>query len=199
MFVACLHWLPTNSLSVKTGILKFNEVFNLQVCKLMLNTLRGFEVDHSCFTPVSMVHAHNTRHSKNNNFVVERPRTGLDLNSFRYLDPKLWSIVHENFKNLKKKNSLSTVTKDSCWASMLSEFGMLWICKLCYMWMLLNCVSWYLSCVYLSICLVTSLYIYTNIRVGTLWVKKTSLSNLKLPWVFLSFFQILKNKYKFQT
>ena len=42
---------PTNSLFFKTGVLKLNEVFNLQVCKLMLNTLRGFEVDHSCFTP----------------------------------------------------------------------------------------------------------------------------------------------------
>ena len=94
---------PTNSLFVKTGILKCNEVFKLQVCKLMLNTLRGFEVDHSCFTPVSMVHAHNTRHSKNNNFVVERPRTGLGLNSFRYLGSKLWSSVPYNFKNLKKE------------------------------------------------------------------------------------------------
>ena len=72
---------PTNSLFLKTGILKFNEVFNLQVCKLMLNTLREFEVDHSCFTPVSMVYTHNT---KNNNFVIEKPRTGLGLNSFKY-------------------------------------------------------------------------------------------------------------------
>ena len=93
---------PTNSLFLKTGILKFNEVFNLQVCKLMLNTLRGFEVDHSCFTPVSMVHTHYTRHSKNNNFVIERPRTQLGLNSFKYLGPKLWSSVPEIFKNLKK-------------------------------------------------------------------------------------------------
>ena len=91
----------TNSLFVKTGILKLNEIFNLQVCKLMLNTLRGFEVDHSCFTPISIVHSHNTRHSKNNNFVVERPRTRLGLNSFRYLGPKLWSSVPENLKKLK--------------------------------------------------------------------------------------------------
>ena len=67
----------------------------------MLNTLRGFEVDHSCFTPVSMVHSHNIRHWKNNNFVVEKPRTDLGLNSFRYLGPKLWSSVPENLKNLK--------------------------------------------------------------------------------------------------
>ena len=62
----------------------------------MLNILRGFEVDHSCFTTLSMVNSHNTRHSKNNNFVVERPRTDLGLNSFRYLGPKLLSSVPEN-------------------------------------------------------------------------------------------------------
>ena len=66
----------------------------------MLNTLRGFEVDHICFTPVSMIHAHNTRHLKNNNLVVE---TGLGLNSFGYLGIQLWSSVPEYLKNLKKE------------------------------------------------------------------------------------------------
>ena len=93
--------IPTNLLFLKTGIPKFNEVFNLQVCKLLQNTLRGFEVDHSCFTQVNMVHTHNSRHSKNNDFVVERPRTGLGLNSFKSLSLKLWSSVPEIFKNLK--------------------------------------------------------------------------------------------------
>ena len=55
--VRCFYHVPamtsTNSLFVKTGILKLNEIFNFQVCKLMLNTLIGFEVDHSCFTPVN--------------------------------------------------------------------------------------------------------------------------------------------------
>ena len=63
-----------------------------------LNTLNGFEVDHSCFTPV---YTHNTRHSKNIIFVVKRPRTRLGLN-FKYLSPKLWFSVPEVFKNLKK-------------------------------------------------------------------------------------------------
>ena len=58
---------------LKNGILKFNEVFNLKVYKLMLNKLKGIEVDHSCFTLVNIVYTHNTRHSINNNFVVVRP------------------------------------------------------------------------------------------------------------------------------
>ena len=62
--------MQTNSLFVKIGIIKFHKVFNLQTFKLMLNTFREFEVDHSSFTPLSIVHNHNTRHSNNNNFVV---------------------------------------------------------------------------------------------------------------------------------
>ena len=81
-YVCCVPALiSTNSLFVKTGILKLNEIYNLRVCKMMLNTLRGFEVDHSCFNPVSMVHSQNTRYLKNNNFI------DLGLNSFRYLGP----------------------------------------------------------------------------------------------------------------
>ena len=93
---------PTNPLFIKTGFLKLNEVLKLQICKLMQNTIRGFEVDHNCFTPVSSLHSHNTRFSKKSNFILERPRTLLGLSSFRYLGPKLWSSVPENIKNLKK-------------------------------------------------------------------------------------------------
>ena len=75
----------------------------LQVSKLMLNTFKGFEVDHGCFTPLTMVYTqHTIPDIQNNSFVVERPRTGLSLNYLRYLDLKLWSNVLETFKNLKK-------------------------------------------------------------------------------------------------
>ena len=36
---------PTNSLFIKTGFLKLNEMFSLQIYQLMQNTVRGFEVD----------------------------------------------------------------------------------------------------------------------------------------------------------
>ena len=39
---------------------------------------------------------------KNNYFVVKRPKTGLGLNSLKYLGPKLQSNVPEIFENLKK-------------------------------------------------------------------------------------------------
>ena len=42
-----------------------------------------------------MVHTQNTRHLKNNNFVVKRPRTGIDLIFLKDLGPKLWYGVQE--------------------------------------------------------------------------------------------------------
>ena len=42
-YVCCVPALtPAISLFLITGILKFYEVFNLKVCKQMLNTLEGF-------------------------------------------------------------------------------------------------------------------------------------------------------------
>ena len=96
MLVACLT--PKTSLLVKASILKFNQFFILHVYKLLFNTLREFEVDHSCFIIVSMIHTHNIGHSKNNIFVVKKPKTGLSLNSIRYFGIKLWSSVPEVFK-----------------------------------------------------------------------------------------------------
>ena len=52
--------IPT--LFVKTGISKLKNAFNLEVCKSMLGAMLGFEVDQSCFTPISMIHIHNTIH-----------------------------------------------------------------------------------------------------------------------------------------
>ena len=96
-FFVCLLW-PTNTLFIKTGFLKLNEVLDLKICKLMQNTIWGFEVDHNCFTPVSTICSHNTKVSKKSNFVLQNPRTLLGCNSFRYLAPKLWSSDLENIE-----------------------------------------------------------------------------------------------------
>ena len=41
---------PTKQLFVKTGLLKLNDVFKLQVCKLMQNSMTEFDVEHKSFT-----------------------------------------------------------------------------------------------------------------------------------------------------
>ena len=107
---------PTNPLFVKTGLLKLIDVFKLQVCKLMKNNMTGFHVGHKSFTLACTLHSLNTWFSKKLNFITERLRTRLGLNSFRYSSPR--SSVPENSKNLKKdkfkcgyKNCLLTCYK----------------------------------------------------------------------------------------
>ena len=63
---------PTNPLFLKTGLLKLNEMFDSQVCKLMQCTMTLFNVDHSSCTPVYLVHLHGKKISKGFNFEVEK-------------------------------------------------------------------------------------------------------------------------------
>ena len=59
----------TNPLFKKNGVLKLKDVYILQTCKLMCNTLTGFDVHHNRFTFDS---SHNTRFPKKMNFNTER-------------------------------------------------------------------------------------------------------------------------------
>ena len=62
----------------------------------MQNSTTGFEVEHKSFTLASSLHSHNTSLSKKLNFITERPRTRLGLNSFRYSGTRFRSSVPEN-------------------------------------------------------------------------------------------------------
>ena len=85
--------IPYNTMFLKTDLLTLNEVFDLQVCKLMQHALAGFNVDHSNFTPVYLVHLYCTIILKRLNFVIKISRTRLRPSSFRYLCSKFWSSV----------------------------------------------------------------------------------------------------------
>ena len=54
----------------------------------MQNSMTGFGVEHKSFTLAISLHSHNKRFSKKLNFITERPKTRLGLNSFRYLGPR---------------------------------------------------------------------------------------------------------------
>ena len=88
----------TNPLFKKTGVLKLNDVYKLQISKCVTTT--GFDVEHIRFTLASSVHSHYTRFSKSLNFITERLRTRLDLNFFKYLSQKLWSIVSKKLMKI---------------------------------------------------------------------------------------------------
>ena len=68
-------------------------VYKLQTCKLMSNTITGFDVEHKRFTLASSIYSHNTKFPQKINFLIERPRTRLGLNCFKYLGPKFLSNV----------------------------------------------------------------------------------------------------------
>ena len=56
---------PTSSLFIKVGLLKLNELFELQILKLMQPYLTGFDVNHISFTTSCLVHLHGTVFSYN--------------------------------------------------------------------------------------------------------------------------------------
>ena len=45
----------TKPLFKKTGILKLNDVYKLQICKLMRNTITGFDVNHNRFSLLALL------------------------------------------------------------------------------------------------------------------------------------------------
>ena len=71
----------TNPLFKKPDELKLNDVYKLQICKLMCSTIIGFDIEHDRFILAISVHSHNTRFSKKINFIPKRLRTRPGSNS----------------------------------------------------------------------------------------------------------------------
>ena len=84
----------TNPLFVKAGLLKLNEVFKLQICKLMQNSMTGFNVEHKSFTLAGSLHSYNTRFSKKIKFHNWKTNKTWPT-FFRYLGPRFWSGILE--------------------------------------------------------------------------------------------------------
>ena len=91
----------TKPFFVKTSLLKIIDVFKLQACKLIQNSMTEFDVEHKSFTLAISLHSQNTRFSKKLNFMFERPRTRLSLNS---LDIRVQSFGLVSKKNKIKKD-----------------------------------------------------------------------------------------------
>ena len=74
----------------------------LQVCKLMHNTITGFDVNHNRFTFSSSVHSQNTKFLEKMNFITERPRTRLGFNCFSIWVLSFGLVSLKLLKNKKK-------------------------------------------------------------------------------------------------
>ena len=90
----------TNPLFVKLELLKFKEIFVLQLCKLMHRYRNNFHIGNNTTSDLVSIHSYNTRLLSINNYFIPRVRTNLGQMSFYFLGSKLWQGVPAKFKTL---------------------------------------------------------------------------------------------------
>ena len=90
----------THSLFKDLKLLKLNEIYELQVGKLMYKVNSNLTVGENRLTDLNNMHNYNTRLSAKSNFYVRRPRTNLGKISFSYTGPKVWQSIPQSFKSL---------------------------------------------------------------------------------------------------
>ena len=125
----------TNPLFIKTGFMKLNEILVLQICKLVQNTIRIFEVNHNWFTPVQSV---TTVPDCQRNWILYLK----DLEHCLVLIPSdtwvlSYCLVTQKILKTYKKMDLNIIITYFCWNIIRSEFVIPWI--VCF-WLLLHIV-----------------------------------------------------------
>ena len=92
----------TNPLFLKLQLLllKFKEIFELQVCKLMHRYRNNFHIGNNTTSDLVNIHSYNTRLLSRSNYFIPRVRTNLGQMSFYFLGSKLWQGVPAEFKTL---------------------------------------------------------------------------------------------------
>ncbi len=97
----CYQNLQTHSdpLFKKLEILKLEDVFKFQICKLMFKLKSKTNlVGENSLIKLSNVHTYNTRLA---NYFIPRKRTNLGLHSFNTIGPKIWMTIPEELKSLQ--------------------------------------------------------------------------------------------------
>ena len=90
----------TNPLFLELEILKLEDIYKLEVAKLMFKHEKKCTISSSInVVNLSLCHKHNTRLSSNHNYFLNQPRTNLGLRSFSYAGPKIWQCVPTEFKD----------------------------------------------------------------------------------------------------
>ena len=110
----------TNPLFIESKMLKFKEIYRLEICKLT-HKLTKFNLNGELqLTNLSQQHNHNTRLNTDNNYYSNTCRTNLGKTSFNNLAPKFWRDVPHEFKHLsptgfkkKYKNYLINLYNES--------------------------------------------------------------------------------------
>ena len=92
---------PSSPLFLKLGMLKFGDIFKLQVANLMYKFGNSsYKTGQVNLTKLTSVHRYATRLSCNNNYFMNLPRTNLAVRSFSYIGPKVWRSVPAEMKDM---------------------------------------------------------------------------------------------------
>ena len=100
---------PSSPLFHALKILKLDDIYQLQICRLMHKHHRENIVVSHGLTNLSDLHSHNTRSHQNNNYYLPAVRTNLGKTSFSFNGPKIWNALPpeiRNFSNYGFKDKL---------------------------------------------------------------------------------------------
>jgi len=87
----------SKSLFLKLQILKLNEIYELEMAKLMhkiYNKSTNFSrINAQKFTILDEIHPYNTRRMQQNNFYIPRVQTIQAQKSLLFSGPKIWNLI----------------------------------------------------------------------------------------------------------
>ena len=102
----------THNLFKSQKILKFNDIFKFQLCKIIFKTINNMSFKRNPFTNLKNHHKYNTRTSQNHNFAQPQRRTTLGQRSFNYQAPGIWRNIPTKIKSAKSFITFKTILKD---------------------------------------------------------------------------------------
>ena len=102
----------THHLFKSQKILKLNDIFKFQICKIIFKTINNMSFKRNPFTNIKNRHKYNTRTAKNHNFAQPQRRTTIGQRSFNYKAPGIWRRIPTKIKSAKLFSTFKTILKD---------------------------------------------------------------------------------------
>ena len=89
----------SSPLFLKLGLLKLNEIYRLQIAKLMFNQIKNNNIICQNLSPVSEPHSYSTRSSHNLDYCIPRVKSNLGKTSFQFCGPLVWNSLPNEIKS----------------------------------------------------------------------------------------------------
>ncbi len=90
---------PSSPLFHSLNILKLEDLYKLQMGKLMHKHYKNKTTTSNHLTGLSSIHTHNTRSMLNNNYYLPSVRTNLGKTSLYFNGPKIWNSIPNKIRN----------------------------------------------------------------------------------------------------